>query len=341
MKLIIFLTTFSFVCVSIAQNLILNGDFEDFSKCPKGLHLQEKQKTLKFVSNPNQGSFDFFHECDDDKYPRYQWGTQSSQSGKGFVGIGVFLNKSVQTEEVREYVQLELKDSLVEGNIYLFEMYLSLADKWHISINKLGVYFSNELIQINNTKVIPVLPDIISSDFYSNKIEWDLFSGDYIAHGGEKYVVIGNFNKDKNVQIKVVDSGPIIDNYVYYFIDNVSLKLNTNLSEGITLNNINFKTGSAELLTSSNIELDKIVTVLETNVKYKVKIIGHTDNVGNETENIKLSKDRALEVLNYLVKKGVNKDRLSYYGLGSNKPIGDNEAEEGRAKNRRVELRFL
>ena len=59
MKLIIFLTTFSFVCVSISQNLILNGDFEDFSKCPKGLHLQEKQKTLKFVSNPNQGSFDF------------------------------------------------------------------------------------------------------------------------------------------------------------------------------------------------------------------------------------------------------------------------------------------
>lgn len=341
MKLILLLTAISFVLCSKAQNLILNGDFEDFTICPQGLNAQEKPKVLRYVTNPNQGSFDFIHECDDDKYPRFHWGTQAPQSGKGFTGISTFMYNSTQANEVREYIQLELKDTLNKGGIYHFEMFLSLADKWHIAINNLGVYFSNELLQQKNAEVVTVRPDIVSSEFFRNKLGWDKYTGDYIAKGGEKYIVIGNFNIYKNVQTKGVDSGPTNDNYVYYFIDNVSLKLNTKLSKGIVLNNINFKNGSSELLYNSNVELDKIITVLETNPNFKAEVVGHTDSNGNEMENLKLSKNRAFEVYNYLVKKGIEKNRISFIGLGSNIPIGDNITEEGRAKNRRVELRFL
>jgi len=340
MKLLLIIVFISYGFKVHAQNLVLNGDFEDFSRCPKGLNHQEKPKTLLFVTNPNQGSFDFIHVCDDGKYPRYQWGIQDPQSGEGFVGISTYQYKSYSSD-LREYIQLELKDSLVKGSIYRFDMFLSLADNWHVAINKLGVYFSNEMVQLETVGALPVKPDIVSPEFFSNKSGWDLFSGDYMAKGGEKFVVVGNFFKDKNVQTKVIDSGNIIDNYVYYFIDNVSLKLNTNLSEGITLNNINFKTGSAELLTNSNIELDKIVTVLETNLNYKVEIIGHTDSDGSESENIKLSKERAIQVAKYLIDKGVSATRIKSRGEGSKIPIKDNSTPEGKAKNRRVELRFL
>lgn len=340
MKIPILILFFSYIDVLYSQNMILNGDFERFTKCPKGLSSEEKSKTASFVTNPNQGSFDFIHNCDDGKFPRFFWGSQKPQSGEGFGGISVFINTSNQTNELREYIQLELKDSLAKGNVYHFEMYLSLADNWHIAINNLGVYFGNEILQLKTDGVIPVKPDIVSSEFFRNKLGWDKFSGDYIAKGGEKYIVIGNFKKDKDVQIKIVDPGITTGNYVYYYIDNVSLKPNTNLSEGITLNNINFKTGSAELLTNSNIELNKIVTVLEINKLYKVQIIGHTDNDGNETENIKLSKARAYQVAKYLIEKGISATRISSIGLGSKYPIGDNSFSDGRAKNRRVELKF-
>lgn len=341
MKLLLIIVVISYGFKVHTQNLVLNGDFEDFSSCPQGLKTLEKSKTLLHVTNPNQGTFDFIHECDEDNYPRYYYGKREPVSGKGFVGIGVFVNNSIGVDNFKEYIQLELSDSLKKGSIYSFEMFLSLAKNWHISINNLGVYFSNEFLQLKTNGVIPVKPDIVSPDFFGNKSGWDKYSGDYIARGGEKYIVIGNFRKNKDVKIKNVDSGPTFENHVYYFIDNVSLKLNTNLSEGIVLNNINFKTGSAELLASSNFELDKIVTVLETNLNFKVEIIGHTDSDGNESENIKLSIDRANQVAKYLIDKGVSATRIKSRGEGSKIPIKDNSTPEGKAKNRRVELRFL
>ena len=179
---------------SASQNLILNGDFEEFAKCPKGLKLQSKPKVLKYVTNPNQGTFDFIHTCDDDGYPRYYWGEEPPQSGEGYTGISVYQNSIDNFGS--EYIQLQFKDSLTKGIIYRFEMYLSLADKSHIAINKLGVYFSNSQLQLKSKKCL-FKPDIVSYDYYENKVGWEKYNGDYIAKGGEKYLIIGNFYSSK------------------------------------------------------------------------------------------------------------------------------------------------
>lgn len=340
MKIPVLILFLSYLDVLYSQNVVLNGDFEYFTKCPKGLSSEERLKITPFITNPNQGSFDFIHNCDDSKFPRFFWGSQESQNGEGFGGIVVFINNTNEKNGGREYIQLELKDSLAKGSVYHFEMFLSLADKWNIAINNLGIYFSNELLQLKTDGVISVNPDIVSHDFFSNKIGWDKFSGDYIARGGEKYIIIGNFEKNKDVQTKIIGTEPTTDNYVYYFIDNISLELNSNLSESIILNNINFRNGSSELLSTSTIELNKLTTVLEVNKIYTVQIIGHTDNVGIETENIRLSKERAYQVVKYLIEKGISATRISSTGFGSKYPIGDNSSSDGRAKNRRVELKF-
>ena len=78
--------------------------------------------------------------------------------------------------------------------------------------------------------------------------------------------------------------------------------------------------------------------MLNTNPTLKISIEGHTDNVGNLQSNQTLSENRAKAVMNALVLKGVDKSRLSAKGWGQEKPISDNNTDEGKAKNRRVEI---
>ena len=78
--------------------------------------------------------------------------------------------------------------------------------------------------------------------------------------------------------------------------------------------------------------------MLGNNPVLRVEIEGHTDNVGSESYNQKLSENRARVVMEYLVKKGTQSERLSSAGYGFSRPIAPNNTQEGRAKNRRVEL---
>ncbi len=106
------------------------------------------------------------------------------------------------------------------------------------------------------------------------------------------------------------------------------------------LKNIFFAFDSDELLPSSKPELNTLINVLKTNPQWKITILGYTDNKGTQTYNQKLSENRAKSVYQYLIENGVEKQRLSYIGMGEKNPKADNETEAGRAKNRRTEIVF-
>ena len=106
----------------------------------------------------------------------------------------------------------------------------------------------------------------------------------------------------------------------------------------IVLKNIFFETGKFELQNESKSELNKLVTLLHDNPNLKIQIDGHTDQVGQEKDNLVLSTNRAKAVVEYLLSKSVNVQRLSYKGYGSGKPVADNISEKGKAQNRRTEL---
>ncbi|NPA37032.1 MAG: OmpA family protein [Chlorobi bacterium] len=111
--------------------------------------------------------------------------------------------------------------------------------------------------------------------------------------------------------------------------------------EKIILKNIFFATDSFELKKESFPELNTLVDLLSQNPDLKVEIGGHTDNVGSEQYNKVLSENRARSVYNYLISKGIDKKRLTYKGYGYSQPIADNNTEEGRAKNRRTEIKVM
>lgn len=103
---------------------------------------------------------------------------------------------------------------------------------------------------------------------------------------------------------------------------------------------INFDFGKSTIKTESHEYLDKLAqTLIRTNARIEVK--GHTDNVGSEEFNMNLSKERAQAVLNYLVGKGVSKEKLTYSYYGMSRPLASNDTEEGRTINRRVEFEIL
>ena len=108
------------------------------------------------------------------------------------------------------------------------------------------------------------------------------------------------------------------------------------VGSSITLRNVFFETAKWDLKEESTIELDKLVKLMTGNPSMKVCLEGHTDNVGSDASNQKLSENRAKAVYDYLVNHGVEASRLQYKGYGESKPIADNETEEGRALNRRT-----
>ena len=101
---------------------------------------------------------------------------------------------------------------------------------------------------------------------------------------------------------------------------------------------INFDTDKSTLKPEGKDAVAEITKTLKADPALKVAINGYTDNTGNEAHNVQLSKDRAKAVLDALVASGIEKARLSSDGFGSQQPIADNGSEEGKAKNRRVEL---
>ena len=101
---------------------------------------------------------------------------------------------------------------------------------------------------------------------------------------------------------------------------------------------INFDTGKSVIRDESMPIIDQIVQMLNSNPELKLSVEGHTDNVGSPASNKTLSEARAKSVVSAIVSQGVAADRLSPVGFGQDKPIADNSTDEGRAKNRRVEL---
>jgi OOP family OmpA-OmpF porin len=80
---------------------------------------------------------------------------------------------------------------------------------------------------------------------------------------------------------------------------------------------------------------------MQENPQIRVEVSGHTDNSGQPAYNKQLSEKRALSVYNYLVEKGIDKNRLMPIGYGQTKPLADNATEEGRQQNRRIEFRIV
>lgn len=113
------------------------------------------------------------------------------------------------------------------------------------------------------------------------------------------------------------------------------------IGQKIILKNVFFDVGKTHLRPESEAELQVLVDLLQKNKTLKIEVGGHSDNVGASDKNKIISTERAKSVYEYLIKKGVDSDRLRYRGYGEDVPITTNDTEEGRQKNRRTEFEIV
>jgi outer membrane protein OmpA-like peptidoglycan-associated protein len=165
------------------------------------------------------------------------------------------------------------------------------------------------------------------------KIDHELSPSQLVAHKGSTWIFIDNRGTyyaqtivtEKQMQQEVT-------------ADASSLRDEINKSGHVAVYGIHFDTGKATIQADSENVLSEIVKLLQQTADLKLRVEGHTDSQGNAAANQALSEKRAQAVVAWLVSHGVTNGRLAAKGLGPTEPVADNSTEDGRAKNRRVEL---
>ncbi len=149
------------------------------------------------------------------------------------------------------------------------------------------------------------------------------------------------FNVNRKGYLFYSDNFSLLDNKIdSVFVVDIPLQP-IEAGANIVLKNIFFDTKKFDLKPESTGELDKVVALMNENPKLKIQIYGHTDNVGQEKDNLVLSDNRARSVVGYLLSKGISPQRLSHKGFGATRPLADNATEKGKSLNRRTELSVL
>jgi cytochrome c oxidase subunit II len=151
--------------------------------------------------------------------------------------------------------------------------------------------------------------------------------------------------------IRGTDEDPHLGELLDIEIKSRKEDFNTNVEKALTateasdkiirLDYVTFESATSKLTDLSKYELDNLYEFLDKNKNVTVELSGHTDNTGDADANLALSENRAQEVYNYLMNKGISAERMITVGYGQAAPVGDNNTEAGREKNRRTEFKIL
>ncbi|MBX2949730.1 MAG: OmpA family protein [Crocinitomicaceae bacterium] len=355
-KSILILAIGTSVSVS-AQNLIKNHEFNGAEKTTYRAQINKADGW----SNANGGSVDLFQKdaCKTSVgIPHNFMGEQASEAN--YAGFTAFyddqrlsLFQTIENREITdvssyslysEYLQGELTDALIAGQTYIFSLEINLADKSGRAVKGLGVYFSKDKVENKNNKALSLKPQVVFEEFIEDKANWVKVTGSFVAQGGERFFVLGAFDGTYEAKSVVEPKKENDNKRAYYYVNGTSLmKFPLSKDEIETLRRatemVFFNTGSAVIKNESHAELDKVAEILKKHTQVEALVEGHTDNTGSDELNMKLSKDRAKAVKDYLVSKGVDANRLKSEGYGPTRPIADNSTDAGRAKNRRVVIK--
>ncbi len=302
----------------------INTPFSDMSP-----FLSQDGKTLYFASegHPGYGSHDLFKTV----YENGKWttpinlGRPLNTMGKdtyftigGSGEIGYFASN--REGEQLDLFEVEIPEEMRPAPTVVVEGIVTNAKTKAL----VGAYVmvedvnTGELIAINKSnsatgKYLVVLPAGKTYSVSANKEGFFFHSELFEVASTSKFQTI-----KKDIELKPIEKGA-----------------------KIVINNIFFETGKATLSPQSNVELEKAVDLLKTNPTMTIEVGGHTDNVGDDAYNMKLSHDRSKSVREYLVKAGIASERVQAKGYGESNPIATNDTEDGRKANRRTEFVIL
>ena len=339
-----------------AQNLINNPEFDDYSTF--------------YDSNYNliyQPDF-WYYDKKDSSHPIYF-------SSDRFLNKAISDNFHPDADLIRQgqkvnYLCVSLLPKSQKAYTTLKEP-LKKGNKYHLMIDikavDLSNCFSDLLIGFSGCSGCKAdldvlqfsLPDsLCDGSLYHN---WLTLSKIFTAKGNESVFVISGGSTQDYIKIINANPGkfcksPFQNSFkLMYFIDNISLTAidskndssitehmdSLNIGQSIILQNIYFDFDKYVLLKESFPFLDKIAAYLKEKTNVRILVSGHTDNIGTIEYNDELSNKRAKSIVEFLTNKGIAQYRLQSAGLGSRFPVDSNDTDEGRQKNRRIEIKII
>lgn len=330
----------------MSQNLVENPSFEAFLECPD--HLGNFGEDLEYWSVPTQGTTDYFNTCSLSMgVPTNFMGEQTAKFGDGYLGFYMYA-----PEDYREYIQGEFKEPLKKGITYTLSFYISLAENSDHVVRDFDVLLSTKPIDVKIKKGLTkwqlskiegnnfTIVEILGDEFIRDDNAWTNISTTFLAGGGEQFITIGNFKNNASTRRqKLVKEKNV--NGAYYFLDMVYVGEGMHtyaLDEAHIFENVNFNFDEFHLGEKGAHEIMRVYQYLQSDSTLNIVINGYTDNLGTTSYNKDLSIKRAMSVANRLIKLGLARQRITYNGFGTAQPLANNEDEEGRARNRRVEF---
>lgn len=372
----LFVFVLPFVTTAQLVNLIPDSSFEEVTKttCKDWVELRGNSK---YWSQPTGGTSDLFSDCyiiaavkkkgyaaSASMFMGSPMGYQAPHSGYHYAGAYLYYGDN---RNYTEYITTKLVKPLEAGKKYCIAYYLSPSDKSGFTLNEIGTLFysgrpPSDSLPSDNMPSLTYLyttPSIINKIENADPEEWLLCGGEYIANGGESDVLIGAFGGVKSTRTRGA-------NYAYYFFDDVSVyEVDSNTTcrcdvkqvakvaevpkppvEVVTekpfiIPNLNFDIDKWDIKPASFSTLDSVAEYIKTLKSYRVEISGHTDDVGDNERNLKLSENRAKAVADYLISKSIHHSIVSYQGYGETAPLVNATTPAARAQNRRVEIKLV
>lgn len=203
--------------------------------------------------------------------------------------------------------------------------------------------FARVNVQVTDMKGRPSAGEQV---FFKSDRSGKYFSGRSDAKGrfsillsvGNKYTITLKILTDssKHGIIDIPAPGP-----GEYYSEPFTVNIRFEPARQYTLDNVHFDFGKATLRPGSQAELDELVNFLNYKENVRIEIAGHTDNVGQDADNLRLSQQRAEAIRQYLLKRNIAPNRVTAIGYGATRPVADNNTDRGRQANRRTEVRIL
>ncbi|MBK9400132.1 MAG: T9SS type A sorting domain-containing protein [Bacteroidetes bacterium] len=233
------IVSFCFSSVKAQFNLVPNPSFEVFDTCPFGG--DQVRFAIPWIDPLYPSTPDYMNACDSAPspvgVPDNSFGFEYANTGNGYALIITYATNQTNPlhNHWREYVETELSDTLIAGVDYCIRFYVSSVDSVKYVSNDLGIFFSNVKIQDTcpgqlpcNLSYIPQFENSSNNNLNSDN-GWTLVSGNYIAIGGEKFIVIGNFKDSASTVATYKGYGQW--NYASYYVDDILISPCDSLTE--------------------------------------------------------------------------------------------------------------
>lgn len=359
-------------------NLVPNPGFEEVERthCAWTTDPAKFNAAVIGWNSPTQTTPDHFSTTLDPEcwaHPKkHSNGKQSTRTGSGMVGIKIYGKGNTPTYW-HEYVQAELKEPLQAGVRYIAECWTMRAARSNEASNNIGIAFVEAPVSTRDRLPLYITPQVNEEKVV--KGAWHKVRGVFDATGEERFLIIGNFYGDESTAHERQPDG---ERGAYYFLDDVNVRIappgtaltpkpnestpppprpvvadhvsstsvdihqvEPAVGTRVRLDNVQFAFDKADFLPGYEKELDKLADLMTDFPFMRVEIEGHTDDQGSDDYNLRLSDARAKAVADHLLKKKVEKERLTWKGYGEGKPLARNDSEANRAINRRVEFRVI